>query len=146
MDCCTPGFPVPSLSSGFSPNLCPLSQWCPSIISSSATPFFSCPQSFPASGPFPMSWLFTPGGHSIGASASVSVLPVCVQRWFPLELTGLISLQSKDLSRVFSSTTIQKHQLGKKVLKCWIIGNKLYQCWYLHEMDSYTNNSYSQNL
>ena len=90
--------------------------------------------------------LFASGGQSIGVSASASVLPMNIQGRFALGLAGLISLQSKDLSRVVSSTTIQKHQLGKKVLKCWIIGNKLYQCWYLHEMDSYTNNSYSQNL
>ena len=88
---------------------------------------------------FPMSWLFTSGGQTIGASTSASVLPMNIQGRFPLGLTGLISLQSKELSRVFSSTTIQKHQLGKKVLKCWIIGDKFYQCWYFHEMDSYRN-------
>jgi len=72
--------------------------------------FLLCPQSFPASGSFPVSQLFTSGGQSIGASASASGLPMDIQGWFPLGLTGLISLQSKGLSRVFSSTTVQKHQ------------------------------------
>ena len=89
-------------------NLCPLSQWCDPTISSSATPFSICLQSFPASGSFPMCYLFASGGQSIGASASV--LPKNIQNWFPLGLTGLISLPSKRLSRVFSSTTVQKHQ------------------------------------
>ena len=88
-------------------NSCPLSQWCHPTISSSVATFSSCPQSFPASGSFPMSWLFTSGGQSIRASASV--LPVNIQGWFPLRLTGLISLLSKGLSRVFFSTTVQKH-------------------------------------
>ena len=70
----------------------------------------SCPQSFPASGSFPVSWLFTSGGQSIGVSAAASVFPMNIQGWFPLGLTGLISLQSKGLSRVLSSTTVQKHQ------------------------------------
>ena len=80
------------------------------IFSSSVVPFSSCPQAFPASGSFPMSWLFISGGQSIGASASVSVLPMNIQGWFPLGLTGLISLLSKGLSRVFSNTTAWKHQ------------------------------------
>ena len=88
----------------------PLSQWCYRTISSSITPFFFCLQSFPASGSFPMSWLFTSGGQMIGASASASVLPMNIQDWFPLGLTGWISLKSKGLSRVFSSTTVWKHQ------------------------------------
>ena len=75
-----------------------------------SSPFSSCPQSFPASGFFPMSWLFTSGGQSIVASTSVSVLPMNIQGWFPLGLTGLISFLSKELSRVFSSTTVWKHQ------------------------------------
>ena len=87
----------------------PCSRWWYPTISSSAALFF-CLQSFPASGSFPMSQLFASGGQSIGASALASVLPMNIQGWFPLELTGLISLQSKGLSRVFSSTTIQKHQ------------------------------------
>ena len=91
------------------PSSCPLNQWCHPTISSSVT-FFFCPQSFPASGSFPMSWLFALGGQQIGASASTSVFPVSSQGWFPLRLTGFISLLSKGLSRVFSSTTVQKHQ------------------------------------
>ena len=88
-------------------NSCPLSQWCHHAISSSVVPFSSCPQSFPASGSFPMSQFFTSGGQSIGVSASV--LPVNIQDWFPLGLSGLSSLESKGLSRVFN-TTVQKHQ------------------------------------
>ena len=91
-------------------NSCPLSQWCHPTISSSFAPFSSCLQSFPATGSFPMSQFFTLGGQSIGASASASVLPMNIQDWFPLGLTGWISLQSKGLSRVFSNTTVQKHQ------------------------------------
>ena len=85
-------------------NSCPSSQWCHPTISSSVVPFSSRLQSFPASGPFPMSQFFPSGGQSIGASASASVLPMNIQGWFPLGLTDLISLQSKGLSRVFSST------------------------------------------
>ena len=102
-----------------SPNLrvclksCPSCRWCHSTISSSATPFSSCLQSFPASGSFPISQFFPSGGHSIGPSASAleaSVLPMNIQDWFPLGWTGLISLLSKGLSRVFSNTKVQKHQ------------------------------------
>ena len=100
--------PCPSLSPSVCSNLWPMNQWCHSTISSSVTPFYSCLQSFPASGSFPMSQLFTLGGQSIGASASALVLPMNSQDWFPLGLTGLISLLSKRLSRVFSSTTVQK--------------------------------------
>ena len=89
-------------------NSCPLIQWCHPTISSSVTPFSSCLQSLPTSGSFPMSWLFTSGDQSITASASV--LPMNTQGWFPLGLTGLIFLLSKGLSRVFSNTTIWKHQ------------------------------------
>ena len=91
-------------------NSCPLSRWCHPAISSSVVPFSSCPQSLPASGSFPVSQLFTWGGQSIGVSASASVLSMNTQDWSPLELTGRISLQSKGLSRVFSNTTVQKHQ------------------------------------
>ena len=101
--------PCPSLSPGVCSDSCPLSQWCHPSISSSVVPFSSCPQSFPASGSFPVSQLFPSGGQSIGASASASVLPMNIQGWFPLGFSGLI-LQSKGLSRVFSSNTIQKHQ------------------------------------
>ena len=91
-------------------NSCPLSQWCHPTISSSVYPFSSCLQSFPASGSFPMSWFFTSDGQSIGVSASASILPMNTQDWSPLEWTGWISLHSKGLSRVFSNTTVQKHQ------------------------------------
>ena len=104
-----PGFPVLhyfrvcSISGSLSP-------WCHPIISSSVVPFSSCLQSFLASGSFLMSQLFALGGQSIGASASASVLPMNIQDWIPLGLTGLISLHSKGLSRVFSNTTVPKHQ------------------------------------
>ena len=91
-------------------NSCPLSRWCRLIISSSVTPFLFCLQSFPASGSFPMSQFFTSDGQSIDVSASTSVLPMNTQGWSPLGWTGWISLQSKGLSRVFSNTTVQKHQ------------------------------------
>ena len=96
---------------GAYPNSCPLSQWCHPTISFSVIPFFSCPQSFPASGSFRMSQLFTSGGQSIGVSASTSDLPKNTQDWSPLGWTCWISLRSKGLSRVFSNTTVQKHQL-----------------------------------
>ena len=101
----------PPLSPGVWWNSCPLSQWCYLTISSSATPFSFCLPSFPASGSFPVSWFFTSGGQSIGVSASASVFQMNIQGWFPWGLTGLISLLSKGFSRVFSSTTVQKHQL-----------------------------------
>ena len=91
-------------------NSCPLSQWCHPTISSTVVPFSSHLQSFLASRFFPMSQLFTFGGQSIGVSASASVLPMNIQNWFPLGWTGWISLQFKGLSRVFSNTTVQKHQ------------------------------------
>ena len=99
--------PYPSLSCGVCSNVCPLSQWCHPIISFSVAPLSSCLQSFPASGSFLMSQLFSSGGQSIGISASASVLPVNIQDWLPLGWTGLISLLSKGLSRVFSNTTVQ---------------------------------------
>ena len=91
-------------------NPCTSSQWCYPTISSSVVPFSSCPQSFPASGSSQMSQVFTSGGQTIGVSAWTSVLPVNIQDWSPLGWTGWISLQSKGLSRVFSNTTVQKHQ------------------------------------
>ena len=91
-------------------NTCPLSWWCHPTISSSVIPFSSYLQSFPASGSFQINQVFTSGGQSIGVSASASVLPMHIQDWFPLGWTGWISLQSKGLSRVFSNTTVQKHQ------------------------------------
>jgi len=102
--------PCPSPTPRVYPNSCPLSRWCHPTVSSSVVPFSSCPQSFPASGSFQMSQLFTSGGHSIGFSASTSVLPMNTQDSSPLRWTGWISLQSKGLSRVFSNTIVQKHQ------------------------------------
>ena len=102
--------PCPSPTSGVYSNSCPSSRWCHQAISSSVIPFSSCPQSLPASGSFPMSQLFTWGGQSIGVSASMSVLPMNTQDWIPLGWTSWISLQSKELSRVFSNTKVQKHQ------------------------------------
>ena len=102
--------PCTLLSPGVCSNSCPLSQLCHPNISSSVIPFTSCLQYFPASGSFPMTWLFASGGQRIGASVSASVLSMSSQSWLPLGLTGFISLQSKGLSRVFSNTTVQKHQ------------------------------------
>ena len=103
-------------------NSCPLSQWCHPTISSSVIPFSSCLQSFPASGSFPMSQFFTSDGQSIGASASASVFSMNIQDWFPLGLTGLISLQSKGLSRVFFNTAVQKHQrFGAQLHDYWVL-------------------------
>ena len=102
--------PCPTPTPGVYSNSCPLSQWCRPTISSSVVPFSSCPQSLPASGSFPRSQLFAAGGQNIGVSASTSVLPMNTQDWSPLGWTGWISLQSKGLSRVFSNTTVQKHQ------------------------------------
>ena len=102
--------PCPSSPPGVYPNSCPLSHWCHPTISSSVVPFSSHLQSFPVSGSLQMSQFFSSGGQSTGVSASTSVLPVNIQDWFPLGLTGWISLQSKGLSRVFSNTTVQKHQ------------------------------------
>ena len=107
----------PSPCSAACSNSCPLSQWCFPTISSYVIPFSSCVQPFPTSGSFPMNWLFASGSQSIRASASV--LPMNIQGWFPLGLTGLISLLSKGLSRVFSSTTIQKHQFFSVQLSLW---------------------------
>ena len=102
--------PCPSPTPGVYSNSCSSSRWCHPVISPSVVPFSSCRQSFPASGSFPMSQLFTSGGQSTGVSVSTSVLPMNTQEWSPLEWTGWISLQSKGLSRVFSNTTVQKHQ------------------------------------
>ena len=101
--------PWPSLSSGVCSNSWPLSWWCYLTISFS-TAFSFCLQSFTASGSFPMSWLFTSGGQSTGASSLASVLPMNIQGWFLSGLTGLISLQSKKLSRAFASITVWRHQ------------------------------------
>ena len=101
--------PCPSPSPRVHSDSRPLSPWCHPAISSSVVPFSSCPQSLPASESFPMSQFFASGGQSIGVSASTSVLPMNTQDWSPLGWTGWISLQSKGLSRLFSSTTVQKY-------------------------------------
>ena len=110
MDCRTPGFPVYHQLPEFAQTPCPLRQWCHPTISSSVVPFSSCLQSSPVSGSFKMSKFFASGGWSIAVSASASVLLRNIQDWFPLRWTGWISLLSKGLSRVFSNTTVQKHQ------------------------------------
>ena len=110
--------PCPLLSPKACSNSCPLSQWCHPTISSSVIPFSSCPQSFPASWSFPVSRLFASGGQGIGASASV--FPMNIQDWVPLGWTGLISLQSKGLSRVFSNTTVQKHEFFGTQTSLWL--------------------------
>ena len=102
--------PCPLLSPGVCSNSYPLCQWCHPTISSSVASFSFCVQPSPALGSFPMRWLFASGGQSTGVSASASVLPMNIQGCFPLGLTALISLQPKELSRVFSSTTVQKYQ------------------------------------
>ena len=105
--------PCPSPSPGVCSNSCPLSQWCHTTISSSVSPFSSCPQPFPVLGPFPMSQFFASGGQSIGVSASGSVLPMNIQDWFPLGWTGWISLLSKGLSRV-----LQHHNSKTSIIRC----------------------------
>ena len=102
--------PCPSPTPGAYSNSYPSSWWCHPTISSSVAPFSSCLQSFPASGSFQMSQFFASGGHTIGASGSASVLPMNIQDWFPLGLTGWIFLQSKRFSRVFSNTTVQTYK------------------------------------
>ena len=120
MNCSTPDFPVlPCLLelAQSQLSLSPLSRWCHPTISSSVVPFSSWLQSFPASGSFPVSRLFASGGPNTGTSASV--LPVNIQSWFPLALSGLISLQSRGLSKVFPNTTVQKHQFFSAHLFLW---------------------------
>ena len=119
----------PSVSSGVCSNFYPLSKWCHPTISSSATLFSFCPQSFPSSGSFPMSQLFTSGGQSIGPSASASVLPNSIQGWSHVGLTGLTSLQSKGLSRVFSRTTFKN--INSLVLS--FLWSKSHTCTWLLE-------------
>ena len=109
--------PCPSPSTRACSNSCPLSQWCRPTISSSVISFSSRLQSFPASESFSMSWFFASGGQSTGVSTSL--LPMNIQGWFPLRLAGLISLQSKGLSRVFSNTTVQRHQFLNAQSSLW---------------------------
>ena len=106
--------PCPSPTLGVDPKSCPLSLGCHPTISSSVVPFSTCPQSFPASGFFPMSQLFTSGSQSIGFSASTSAFPMNTQDWSPLGWTDWISLQSKGLSRVFSNTRSEERHVGKE--------------------------------
>ena len=108
--------PCPSPMPGAFSNSCPSSRWCHLTISFSVVPFSSCLQSFPASGSFPKNQFFVSHGQRIELSASASVLPRNIHGWFPLGLTGLISLQSKRLSRVFYNTTVQKHQFFRAQL------------------------------
>ena len=123
--------PCPSPTPRACSNSCPLSQWCHPAISSSVVPFSCCLQSFPESGTFPMSQFFTSGGQSIGVSASASILLMNIQDWFPLGFTGLISLQSKGLARVFSNTTVQKHQFFGAQLSLW--SNSHFHTWLLEK-------------
>ena len=111
--------PCPSPTPRACSNSCPSSRWCHPAISSSVVPFSSCPQPLPASQSFPMSQLFAWGGQSTGVSALASVLPKKSQGWSPSEWTGWISLRSKGLSRVFSNTTVQKHQFCGTQLSSW---------------------------
>ena len=122
--------PCPSPTPGVYSNSCLLHRWCHPTISSSVV-LFSCLQSFPASGSFQMSQLFTSGGQSTGVSASALVLPMNIQDWFPLGLTGWISLQSKGLSRVFSNTTVQNHQFFGSQLSLW--SNSHIHTWLLEK-------------
>ena len=112
-------------------NSCPISQWCHPTILSSVTPFSSCPQSFPTSGSFPMSWLFASSCQIIGASASASALPMNIQGWFPLRSTSFISLQSKGLSGIFSSTTMWKHPFFSTQPSLW--SNSYIYTWLLEK-------------
>ena len=121
--------PCPSPMPGVYINPCPLSWWCHPTISSSVDPFSSCPQSFPASGSFPMNQLSISGGQSIGVSASTSVLPMNTQDWSPLGWTGWISLQSKGLSRVISNTTIQKNHIRYLFFSFWFVVQLLSCVW-----------------
>ena len=127
--------PCPSPTPRVYPNSCPSSQWCHPIISSSVVPFSSCPQSFPAPGSFQMSQLFASGGQSIGVSASVSVLPMNIQDWFPLRLTDLISLQSKGLSRVFSNTTVQNINSSVLSFLYSLTHTSIHDYWKKHSLD-----------
>ena len=123
--------PFPSPTPGVHSNSCPSSRWCHPAISSSIVPFSSCSQSLPASGSFPMSQLFAWGGQSTGVSASASILPKNTQDWSPLGWTGWISLQSRALSRVFSNTTVQKHQFFSAQLSLY--SNSHIHSWLLEK-------------
>ena len=123
--------PCPSQTPRSCSYSCPSSRWYHPTISCSVIPFSSCLQSFPASGSFKMSQFFASGGPSIGVSASASVLPMNIQGWFCLGLTGWISLQTKGLSRVFSKTTVQKHQLF--AAQPFLLSNSYVHTWLLEK-------------
>ena len=127
--------PCPSPTPGAYSNSYPSCRWCHPTISFSVIPFSSCLQSFPASGSFPMSQFFTSGGQNIGVSASASVLPMNIQDWFPLGWTGWIPLQSKGLSRVFSNTTVQKHQFFGAQLSYIPALTSIHDYWKNHSFD-----------
>ena len=127
--------PCPSPTPGVYSNLCPLNQWCHPTNSSSVIPFSSCLQSFPASGSFQMSQLFTSGGQIIRVSPPTSVLPMNIQDWFPLGWTGWIYLQSKGHSRVFSNTTVQKHQFSAAQLFLSPTLTSIHDHWKNHSFD-----------
>ena len=129
--------PCPSPTPRAYSNSCPSSRWCHPTISSSVIPFSSCAQSFPASGSFPMSQFFASGGQVIGASASVTVLPMNSRDWFPLGLTGLISFQSQALWRVFSNTTVQKHQFFSAQISLWL--NSHIHTWQLEKPEPWVD-------
>ena len=126
--------PCPSPTPGVYSNSFPLTRWCHLTIWSSVIPF-SHLQSFPASGSFQMSQFFALGGQSFGVSASASVLPVNIQDWYPLGWTSWISLQSKGLSRVFSNTTVQKHQLFRAQLSLYSNSTSIHNYWKNHSFD-----------
>ena len=127
MDCSMPGCPSPTPRA--CSNSCSLSQWCHPTISSSVVPFSSCLQSFQAAGSFPMRQFFASGGQSIGASYLASVLLMTIQDWFPWGWTGWISLHSKGLSRVFSNTTVQKHQFFGSQLSFMVQLSSIHDYW-----------------
>ena len=125
--------PCSPSSPGVCSNSCSLTQWCHPTILSSVARFSSCPQSLPESGSFPVTGLFASSGESIEASASASVLPMNIQDWFPLELAGLISLQSKGLSRILSNTTVQKHQFFGALYGSTL--TSIFDYWKKHSFD-----------
>ena len=138
--------PCPFLTPRVCSNSCPLkTQWCHPTISFSVVPFSSWPQAFPASESFPMSQLFASGGQCIGVSVWASDQPKNIQGWFPIGLTGLISLQSKGLSRVFSNTTVQKHQFFGAQPFLWSTLTSLHDYWKKHRFD-YTDLCQQSNV
>ena len=134
--------PCRSLFPGVCANSCPLNWWCHQTISSFVIPFSSCLQSFPASGSFPVSKLFALGGKNIGALTLV--LPINIRGWFPLGWTGLISLQSEGLSRIFSNTIVQKHQLFTTQLSLWF--NSHIYTWLLEKTIALTMQSFVNKM